>query len=294
VQPPALTAAMVAGFSLDCPGIRVNVVATDNTSLLTRFNAELKATGKPQADLLETSDTYSESVAYPGTFLPATTKLVPSLVDFPKSAIKGEAWVDFAYLWGVAYNTNTVKGSDIPKTWKDITNPKFTGKVIGADPRASTSFQSFYLYHQSVYGDSWLTALKALKQTYTATTLPATQAVAAGQDELAFPAANSHVAALKQQGAPIAITFPTPTQINAGFLGVTKGGPHPNAARVFAAFMASKTGQEIQCNASALSSENTTVGGACAGIKLPSGLTIANTTPNPADVTKMAAVLGLK
>ena len=38
--------------------------------------------------------------------------------------------------YGILINKNAVKGDDEPKSWQDLKNPKWKGKIISDDPRA--------------------------------------------------------------------------------------------------------------------------------------------------------------
>ncbi len=69
--------------------------------------------------------------------------------------------------------------------------------------------------------------------------------VIAGEVPLSPTIFDSHVAASKQQQAPIDWVPLEPTVVNLGVAGVAAKGPHPNAALLFADFLLSQEGQKI-------------------------------------------------
>src|SRR5438046_9849322 len=52
----------------------------------------------------------------------------------------------------IAYNTKSVAEKDAPKTWKDLLNPKWKGKMVSAHPGYSGIIMTHVLALVNLYG----------------------------------------------------------------------------------------------------------------------------------------------
>jgi iron(III) transport system substrate-binding protein len=76
----------------------------------------------------------------------------------------------------------------------------------------------------------------------------AAQEVAAGAAPMSFPMYPSHTVALEAEGAPIEIVHDLdPTQGLTTTVALSADAPNPNAARVFANWLASEDGRNVLC-----------------------------------------------
>ncbi len=124
----------VAGFEAKYPNVKVNVVADGTGNLLNRIKAESAA---PEADILWGGGADSLA-AYKDYFQPYK----PSCIDLLDSSLydKDYLWIGESPLPMVfLVNTNLVAEADIPKSWKDLADPKWEGKIAIADPASSGS-----------------------------------------------------------------------------------------------------------------------------------------------------------
>lgn len=145
--------------------------------------------------------------------------------------------------YGIVYNTNLVKGADIPKSWSDCLDPKWKGKVaVMTRPRAYTALWSAWGKEKSL---KFHQALKANAPVWSGgNTATATQ-IAAGEQPLGCGLGHHAVVNAKRRDptAPLAFAVPEmlPIQIGEG-LSLMKGSKSPNAAVLLAGFLASKEG----------------------------------------------------
>ena len=116
-----------AAFEAKYP-IKVNVLRQSSSTIFNRVNQEFDL-GTNAADTVETSvmshfvDMKAKKMLMP--FTPATANLIrsPKLYD-PEHywhAVKLE-------LTSMNYNTDKLKGNDVPRTWKDLLDPKYKGQ----------------------------------------------------------------------------------------------------------------------------------------------------------------------
>jgi iron(III) transport system substrate-binding protein len=148
--------------------------------------------------------------------------------------------------YGIVYNTNLVKGNDIPKTWADCLDPKWKGKVaVMTRPRAYTARWSAWGKEKSI---KFHQALKANEPVWSGgNTATATQ-IATGEQPLGCGLGHHAVINAKRRDptAPLAFAMPEmlPIQIGEG-LAMMKGAKSPNAAVLFAGFLAAEGGSHF-------------------------------------------------
>ena len=145
----------------------------------------------------------------------------------------------------IMYNTELVSKKDAPKEWQDLLNPKWKGQIAIPDWRASTSPMIVYKMLRDVYGTKFLE--KAGKQEFRVYKAhgAAANAVATGECAISFEMLSDRIAVQIKKGAPVGYSVPSPTTFNPRQIGIPKGAPHPNAARLLIEFVLSKEGQKI-------------------------------------------------
>jgi iron(III) transport system substrate-binding protein len=143
-----------------------------------------------------------------------------------------------------AYNTNLVRGPDVPRTWDDVVDPKWRGKL------AST-----------IYQDTW-TLLAQPDQWGEERTLEFVRRHAAQDPKLGrFPEVHqrvisgevaltaldyaSWVGAAKEEGAPVEVAVVEPVPVFVSMVMVPKKARHPNAAALLAAWFLTEDGQRL-------------------------------------------------
>ena len=143
---------------------------------------------------------------------------------------------------GIGWNTSLTN-----KTYKsmtDLLDPSLQGKIGVINP-STPSLVDWYLWVQKTYGTGYLPKLAALKPKIYPSSLPMTQAVAAGEITVgSFVSTNA--IDLKQSGAPIDFAVPGGAKAwNAPWWAVVlKGAPHPNAAQLLIDYLVTAEGQQ--------------------------------------------------
>lgn len=142
-----------------------------------------------------------------------------------------------------AYNTTKVKPADVPKSWDDLLDPKWSGGKISAESRAS--FMTVWDIDPSLgetKGLDWATRFAAQKPHY-ATSLTQSEApIETGEVSVGTSLANLVLAA-QDKGVPVQIAPISPTTANKSFLYVPKGAPHPAAGALLTSFLSSDEAQ---------------------------------------------------
>ena len=231
-------------------GIHVNLLSLSGGPLVQRFASEAQA-GDFNADVLVSTDLdpQATSTFIPNGWLTTIRKAGIPEIDsktFP-SAYIGTNTATISYIpWVIAYNTNLVSKQDAPKTFADLANPKWKGKILTSDPSASVAYVQFWDRIQKVYGTKTLKGIGANDPKFEASAAAAAQDLAAGEGEVNAPTSVPAIQAVISAGAPVAyIAAPhtTGAQMEIGMIPSNKA-PHPNAARLFANWLLSPAGDK--------------------------------------------------
>jgi iron(III) transport system substrate-binding protein len=201
--------------------------------------------GDVQADIIITTvpQLYQENSKY---FTRMTPSSVSALSTYPKAAISNDAVIAYFSPLGIAYNTNLVSGSNIPKTWSALTNPAFKRSLIIGDPR--TSANKADLFYD--LGSKLIGAFAAQNPSIQGSGAAAAQAVAAGSAAVTAPSTPAYVYALPQ-GAPIKFVVPQGVAyVSPLEVGIPAHAPHPAQARLFLDWLFSRQGESVTCGLS--------------------------------------------
>ncbi|MFI9776769.1 ABC transporter substrate-binding protein [Streptomyces sp. NPDC051956] len=156
---------------------------------------------------------------------------------------------NFVYVWATpkvwAYDTDKVKPADVPKTWNDLLDRKWSGGNISAESRAS--FMSVWDLADAM-GETkalaWAKKFAALKPHYSPNVTQAESPIESGQVSIGTSLA-SLVLAAKDKGAPIDIAPISPTSASESYLYIPKGAQHPAAAALLTSFLSSDDAQKL-------------------------------------------------
>jgi len=224
-------------------GIKVNMWRSSSEKVLQRAVTEARA-NRHTVDVIETNGPELEAL-HREKLLQAVKS--PVLADIIPEAIRphGE-WVGTRLnVFVQAYNTQAVRKEDLPKTWQDLANPKWKGK-LGIEQEDSDWLQG----EASILGEAQ--AQKLFKDIVSANGISVrkghtllTQLVVSGEIPLALTVYNYKAEQLKNKGAPIDWFTIGPAIARPNGIGVAKEAPHPNAALLFFDFELGPEGQQI-------------------------------------------------
>lgn len=151
-----------------------------------------------------------------------------------------------ASLSPIAYNTKLVTAADAPKSFKDLLDPKWTGKIVKSHPGYSGSTMTATFQIARDLGWSYLEALSKQKvmQVQSATEPP--KKLALGERAVMADGNEYLLFQMIEKGDPLAIVYPTEgTPLIVGPSAIFKNAPNPNAARVFHTFLFTKECQQL-------------------------------------------------
>jgi iron(III) transport system substrate-binding protein len=149
----------------------------------------------------------------------------------------------FAIVYGILANTMLVKPADEPKSWLDLTDPRWKGKILSDDLRTLGGGGVLFSVLQDLYGRAFHEKL-AQQDLKFSREIPANERrVARGEYPLYIP--DSLTSLLELKGLPVKFIAPKEGLPYVGYdLALLKNAPHPNAARLLMEYYLGKTMQQ--------------------------------------------------
>jgi iron(III) transport system substrate-binding protein len=227
-------------------GIRANLWRAGSEAVLNRALQEARA-GRHTVDVVETNGPELESMSREQILQKVTS---PHHADLIAPAIRphGE-WVGTRLnVFVQAYNTKMVRKEDLPKTWEDLADPKWKGK-LGIEAEDSD-------WLAGVMGEiGEERGTKVFKQIVSTNGISVrkghtllTQLVASGEVPLSLTVYNYKAEQLRREGAPIDWFTIGNAIARPNGVGVAKNAPHPHAALLYYDFELGPEGQQIIAN----------------------------------------------
>ena len=224
-------------------GVKVSVWRASSEKVLQRAVAEARA-GRNTVDVVETNGPEMESLHRENVLQRVNS---PHHADLIAPALRphGE-WVGTRLnVFVQAYNTQAVRKQDLPKTWEDLLDPKWKGK-LGIEQEDSDWLAGLFDEIGEARGTKLFKEIVAkngmsVRKGHTLLT----QLVVSGEVPLALTVYNYKAEQFKGKGAPID-WFSIGTAIaRPNGVGVARRAPHPHAAVLFYDFEISEEGQKI-------------------------------------------------
>jgi len=175
----------------------------------------------------------------------------PSLRDYPAELKDTQGYWSTTnlYFMALAYNTRRIKPNEAPKTYADLLQPKWKGRMAW-HMASNTGTPLFIGNIISTLGEKAGTAYlqNLAKQNVISATASArgiVDLVVAGEYDIAINIFNNHAEISKNAGAPVDWQPLEPVPAPIGTTGVAKNAPRPHAAMLFTDFLLSEEGQRV-------------------------------------------------
>jgi len=235
---------LARNFEQKYPGITVQVERTGSERIYQRL-AQERANNIFAVDVLDGSDQAlfvtwkKQGVLEP--YIPA------ELLKWPaeqRDADGTYASVRFT-LMPIGVNTNLVKPEDMPKSFADLLDAKWAGKIVKAHPSYSGGIVTSTFQTVKALGWGYFEKLAKQKvlQVQSATEPP--KKLALGERAISADGLEYVHLLMQQGGAPIKVVYPNEgTPFIPGCEAIAKNAPHPNAAKLFMSFMVSRETQQ--------------------------------------------------
>jgi iron(III) transport system substrate-binding protein len=146
----------------------------------------------------------------------------------------------------LGYNTTLVKKDEAPKSFADLLNPRWVGKLVKAHPAYSGTIMNATFQIARDLGWDYFEKLakQRVLQVQSATDTP--KKIALGERAVMVDGAGYLVIRNKEENQPVEIVYPEEgTPLATAPSAVFKAAPNPNAARLFQNWMHSREAQQI-------------------------------------------------
>ncbi len=217
-------------------GVKVNVWRAGTDKVLQRTLAETAA-NRNDFDVVHFGSPEMEALSREKVLQPVVSKTYADLT--PGSVPAHKEWAStLLSVWVQAYNTNLVKKEDLPKTYADLLDPKWKGK-LGIEAKNQDWFASMVEINgggeKGIKYFSDLVARNGLSPRTGHTLL--TNMVVSGEVPMALTVYNYMPEQAKKKGAPVEWFAIEPAIARSNAVGVARKAPHPAAALLFHEFM---------------------------------------------------------
>jgi iron(III) transport system substrate-binding protein len=137
-----------------------------------------------------------------------------------------------------------VKSGDLPKTFDDLLNPKWTGKITMPDPTRHTTTAQFLWNLNKFKGEKWLDFVRALakQQPILVESLaPVTTTIIKGE----APVGITYIKYIKQYKGPVDYVAMDKYLTDPNYMSLGAKASHPNAAKLYLEYICSAEGQKL-------------------------------------------------
>jgi iron(III) transport system substrate-binding protein len=225
-------------FEAKFPGVTVQVERSGSERVFQRI-------GQEQSSHLHVADVVSTSDAAHFVIWKREGLLAPYLPEevvqhFPVAQREPDSmyapWR--VSLCPIAYNTTLVKPEDVPKSYADLLDPKWTGRMVKAHPGYSGSILTATYQISRDIGWEFFEKLGKQKVMQVQSSTEPPKKLALGERRVMADGSEYVVFLMKDAGAPIDVVYATEgTPLVISPSAIMKDAPHPNAARLFQSYL---------------------------------------------------------
>jgi iron(III) transport system substrate-binding protein len=237
---------LAKAFEARYPDIAVQVERSGAERIFQRI-AQEQASGINAVDVANSTD--------PAHYLDwkARDWLAPYVPDdvakyFPADQVDPDGLYATSCGWieAIGYNSSLVKPEDAPKSYADLLDPKWQGKIVKAHPGYSGAIMTatFVLARELGWGYFEKLAQQKIMQVQSAADPP--KKLLLGERAVMADGNDYNLLLAKDQGKPVEVVYATegsPLIIVPS--GIFRNAPNPNAARLFQSYFFSAEGQQL-------------------------------------------------
>jgi iron(III) transport system substrate-binding protein len=224
-------------------GVKLKTWRANSEKVLQRAVTEMRA-GRADADVVETNGPQMESLYREKGLQPLRSAHLKDLM--PQALRPHGQWVGTRInMFVQSYNTKLVKQDELPKSYADLTNPRWKGRLgIEAED------EDWFAMVIKELGEE--AGLRTFREIVRVNGLSVRRGhtllaglVASGEIPLALTTYSHGAEKMKHKGAPVEWFAIAPAIGRANGAGILKNAPHPHAAALFVDFLLSPEAQVI-------------------------------------------------
>ncbi len=226
-------------------GIKVEMFRSGGSAILRRFQQEMDA-GRVATDVLTTSEpAAAAAMAKKGIFVAFKPKNFDKVLDSAKDA-NGYFIAQRLNMMTHYLRRDKIAPADEPKSWDALADAKYKGKLVMANPSFTSLMVSVVGMLSQSKGWGYFEKLRANDILIVQGNQQVADMLKRGERLIAVGALDSYAADERKAGHPIKTIYPSDgVFVIPSPTSVVKGGPNPNAAKLFAEFMISDAVQKL-------------------------------------------------
>jgi iron(III) transport system substrate-binding protein len=236
-----------AAFEKKYPGIKVRATRANATEVAVKILNESRA-GRVQSDVFDGTTTVVplKKEGYVLQWQPDAAKDYPAAEKDPEGY-----WIaNNLFIITPGFNTSLVPRGTEPKTYQDLLDPKWRGKMAWNGFPTSSGLGGFVGTVLAEMGeDKGMAYLRELAKQKVANLRGSAREVLdqviAGEYPIALQIFNHHAVISAKKGAPVDWIKMEPATGTLSVISIHKSAPHPNAAKLLVDFIISKEGQQV-------------------------------------------------
>src|SRR5437667_2631900 len=233
-------------FEAQYPGIQIQIERSGSERLFQRIDQEF-ASGIRACDVINSADA-SHFIPWKknGWLAPFVSEDVAK--HFPPQYRDPDGMFATTRIWlsSIAYNTKLVKPDDAPKSFADLLDPKWTGKMVKGHPAYSGTIMTATFQLIRELGWDYLEKLSKQRVMQVQSSTDPPKKLSLGERAVMADGNEYGIVLLKEAGQPVEPIYPAegaPTI--SGPTAIFATAPHPNAARLFQAWLHTRETQQF-------------------------------------------------
>src|SRR6202161_4428556 len=237
---------LAKAFEAKYPGIAVRVERTGAERVFQRIGQEYSS-HIHAVDVVNSSDAAHFIVwKRDGLLAPFVPEDVAKFYPPEHRDIDGQFASWRVWLSIIAYNTSLVKPDAAPRSFADLLDPKWKGKIVKGHPGYSGTIMTATYQLQRDLGWPWFEQLAKQNVMQVQSSADPPKKLELGERAVMADGNEYNIFQLKERGRPVEAGYAAEgSPMIIGPNGIFKGAPNPNAAKLFQSFCFSREAQQL-------------------------------------------------
>ncbi|MBX6373977.1 MAG: extracellular solute-binding protein [Acetobacteraceae bacterium] len=234
-------------FSERYPGVRCNVVRSTSQVAFQRLSQDIRA-GVAQCDVFSSTNSgHFTQLKRENRLLQFRPRNADEMLRSIRIADPDNYFqTTFLGLYLMAYNTRKVSEAEAPKGWTDVLDPKWRDQLAVGHPGFSGAIGVWAVQMRKMYTWDYFRRLERNRPQIGRSSQDPVTLLNAGERSVGICVPIGTTMYSISRGNPLRVIYPTEGVLaTIAPSGIPRNAPHPNAAKLFMEFQASKTMSEV-------------------------------------------------